>query len=116
MAMSIDEAIKHAKEVAEEQKASSLAFEQAETFKRRIKHNTEARLCELSKIECQKCAEEHQQLAEWLKDYKNTKAKLDKIKQIVKATCYEEDGKVYSYTYDLQRKYREIFEVLKDFN
>ena len=52
--MTIDEAIKHAEEVAEE------------------KENEGKLLCqsEGASIGCLTCAEEHRQLAEWLKDYK----------------------------------------------
>ena len=52
--MTLDEAIKHAEEVAEE------------------KENEGKLLCqsEGSSIGCLMCAEEHRQLAEWLKDYK----------------------------------------------
>lgn len=52
--MTLDEAIKHAEEVAEE------------------KENEGKLLCqsESASIGCLACAEEHRQLAEWLKDYK----------------------------------------------
>ena len=55
--MTIDEAIKHAEEVAEE------------------KENEGKLLCqsEGASIGCLTCAEEHRQLAEWLRDYKRLK-------------------------------------------
>lgn len=54
--MTLDEAIKHAEEVAEEQEENV----------------REGRLQEQDKYadDCERCAKEHRQLAEWLKDYK----------------------------------------------
>ena len=65
--MTLDEAIKHAEEVAEE------------------KENEGKLLCqsEGASIGCLTCAEEHRQLAEWLRDYKQLKEQepiLDKIR------------------------------------
>ena len=65
--MTLDEAIKHAEEVAEE------------------KENEGKLLCqsEGASIGCLTCAEEHRQLAEWLRDYKRLKEQepiLDKIR------------------------------------
>ena len=66
--MTIDEAIKHAEEVAEKQEKSAKEW-----------HENQLRKCDLFPFadmdythenECKKCAEEHKQLAEWLKDYK----------------------------------------------
>lgn len=52
--MTLDEAIKHAEEVAEEQE------NKFSTSGEYLGNNAD----------CKKCAEEHRQLAEWLKDYK----------------------------------------------
>lgn len=57
--MTIDEAIKHCEEVAEEQKAQAWEAQLQEEY-RTIKS-------------CKECAAEHIQLAEWLKDYKRLK-------------------------------------------
>lgn len=66
--MTIDEAIKHAKKVAEEQEKAAQEW-----------HENQIRKCELIRFaemdytrenECKKCAEEHRQLAEWLKELK----------------------------------------------
>lgn len=66
--MTLDEAIKHAEEVAEEQEKAAKEW-----------HENQVRKCELIRFaemdythenECKKCADEHRQLAEWLKDYK----------------------------------------------
>lgn len=66
--MLLDEAIKHCEEVAEEKENSAKEW-----------HENQVRKCELisgtkmdytHENECKKCAEEHRQLAEWLRDYK----------------------------------------------
>ena len=66
--MTIDEAIKHAEEVAEEQEKAAKEW-----------HENQIRKCELIPFaemdhthenECKKCAKEHRQLAEWLKELK----------------------------------------------
>ena len=61
--MTLDEAIKHAEEVAEE-KDMQAGFD------------TDCLCYQMSNAErnqCKKCADEHRQLAEWLKDYKRLK-------------------------------------------
>ena len=69
--MTLDEAIKHAEEVAEEkEKEGKLLYES-----------------EAAIIGCLKCAGEHRQLAEWLKDYKRLleqESVLDKIRAEIK--------------------------------
>ena len=66
--MTLDEAIKHAKEVAEEQEKAAKEW-----------HENQVRKCELISFaamdythenECKECASEHRQLAEWLKELK----------------------------------------------
>ena len=68
--MSIDEAIAHAREVASEQKRRSGICAQ---------NNSE---CDKFSA-CLKCSEEHEQLAEWLEDYKRIKM-LIPIEQALK--------------------------------
>ena len=68
--MTLDEAIKHAEEVAEAQRSNAHVYEDMMVFKQSIKHNTEAEYCEESMNKCTECAEEHRQLAEWLKELK----------------------------------------------
>lgn len=54
--MTLDEAIKHCEEKAEELNKEVLK---------------QANLCNAKEVaDCQECAKEHEQLAEWLKDYK----------------------------------------------
>ena len=68
--MSIDEAIAHAREVASEQKRRSGIC---------VQNNSE---CDKFSA-CLKCSEEHEQLAEWLEDYKRIKM-LIPIEQALK--------------------------------
>ena len=88
--MTLDDAIKHAEEAVEEQEKAAKEW-----------HENQVRKCELilfaemdytHENECKKCADEHRQLAEWLKDYKrlleqqsseDCVEKLGQIKQIV---------------------------------
>ena len=54
--MSIDEAIKHAREVAERNRKQ---YKNCPSDRTDIRHQT-----------CEECAEEHEQLAEWLEELK----------------------------------------------
>lgn len=58
--MTLDEAIKHAEEVAEENNKC------AENIRDKMK----SEIALSNATECETCADEHRQLAEWLKDYK----------------------------------------------
>jgi len=69
--MTIDEAIKHAEEVA------SRLFD--------------------DRVHCIKCAEEHQQLAAWLKELKQLKEKEPKIGHWIKEKSMYYDWDGYSY-------------------
>jgi len=62
--MTIDEAIKHAEEVAEEQ------IESAKIWERYPESKYEHHLARKAYNSCKECAEEHRQLAEWLKELK----------------------------------------------
>ena len=58
--MTLDEAIKHCKEKAEELREQAGFDTDSERY----------RMSEKEKADCLECAKEHEQLAEWLKDYK----------------------------------------------
>lgn len=62
--MTIDKAIHHAEEVAEEHERHLKIYESIDEDRPLFKEEEN---------ECKKCAEEHRQLAEWLKDYKRLK-------------------------------------------
>ena len=72
--MTIDEAICHAEEVAEEQEE---LYKLCPASESEILHCNGTKDCKTLKNGkdkgCQKCAEEHRQLAEWLRDYKRLK-------------------------------------------
>ena len=57
--MTLDEAILHAREVAERNRKQ---YKNCPSDRTDIRHQT-----------CQECAEEHEQLAQWLEDYKHIK-------------------------------------------
>lgn len=57
--LSIDEAIAHAREVAERNRKQ---YKNCPSDRTDIRHQT-----------CEECAEEHEQLAQWLEDYKHIK-------------------------------------------
>lgn len=68
--MTIDEAIKHAEEVANDQELKSGFETDYEAYS----------ISDDERKECKKCADEHRQLAEWLKDYKRLLGAIDAIK------------------------------------
>lgn len=83
--MTLDEAIKHAEEVAIEEDKLCKRYDDASGYTR--SHNEEIRTSEAKK--CEKCAEEHRQLAEWLRELKQIKREIPEIasetKEILKS-------------------------------
>jgi len=76
--MTLDEAIKHAEEVAEEKQLKAHNLKQCKDYGNPKSTITSG----VSK--CETCADEHRQLAEWLKDYKRLLEQepiLDKIRE-----------------------------------
>ena len=81
--MILDEAIKHAEEVAEE---NSKSYEEWLACRGNVgwsKSDIEA--VDKSIEQCKKCDEEHRQLAEWLKELKAHRKAWEKAKRTVKA-------------------------------
>lgn len=68
--MTIDEAIAHAKEVAKEKREELKNAWEFACESRSVRPYQE----ELE--ECKKCVEEHEQIAEWLEDYKKIKEQI----------------------------------------
>lgn len=64
--MTLEEAIKHAEGVAEEQEGRGYCDRSVCVIMDENNHNCDE--CEV--VKCRECAKEHMQLAEWLKDYK----------------------------------------------
>lgn len=81
--MKIDKAIKHCEEIAKEQDKLCKRYDDASGYTR--SHNEEIRTSDAKK--CEKCADEHRQLAKWLKELKSLKEKDES-----KAVRYEGDG------------------------
>ena len=111
--MKIDEAIKHAEEVAEE---NSKSHEEWLACKNRgnvgwSKSDIEA--VDKSIEQCKKCAEEHRQLAEWLKDYQRLleKQHVDDAKKHFEIICKlsQACGMPYSF---VEEKIRETEKAL----
>lgn len=91
--MTIDEAIKHCEEVAEEKEKLVNTYESFKDY-----GNPKSSITSGHK-KCLSCAAEHRQLAEWLKDYKRMKEKDE-----AKAVRYDSDGyadgeMVYDYAF-----------------
>ena len=72
--MTIDEAIKHCLEVAEQQEADSFIdrWSDDDEWSESLKEN------------CRQCAADHRQLAEWLTDYKELKTKYSDVQEKIR--------------------------------
>ena len=66
--MTLDKAIKRAEEVVEEQEKAAKEWHENQVRKCKLIRGTE--MDYTHENECKKCAEEHRQLAEWLKELK----------------------------------------------
>lgn len=87
--LTIDEAIKHCEEVAEKQEITAKS-NLIEIDK--IKADGILRLYDADKYEsCMKCAEEHRQIAEWLRTLKKYDAIFEKIGRILADNGYTMD-------------------------
>ena len=65
--MTLDEAIKHAEEVAKQNEEDAVIYSNCKNHKKNL---YEIGIAENAEKKCCKCAEEHRQLAEWLKELK----------------------------------------------
>ena len=92
--MTLDDAIKHAEEVAEEQEKAAKEW-----------HENQVRKCELilfaemdytHENECKKCADEHRQLAEWLKEFKRL------LEQQSSEDCVSREQAIKTISTDIQ--------------
>ena len=80
--MTIDEAIRHCVEVAEEQEELYRICPASESEMYHCNGTKDCRILKNGKNKgCQKCAEEHRQLAEWLEELKDYR---DKNKMVVR--------------------------------
>ena len=74
--MKLDEAIKHAEEVAEEKEKLANTYESFKDY-----GNPKSSIT-LGHEKCLKCAEEHRQLAEWLKELKQLREQMQESEAI----------------------------------
>ena len=84
--MTLDEAIKHAEEVAVEQDKLCKRYDDASGYSR--SHNESIRVADAKW--CERCAKEHRQLAEWLKELKQLRKQTNWIS--VSERLPEENG------------------------
>ncbi len=63
--MTLKEAIKHCEEVAKQNEEDAVVYSNC---KKHMKNLFEIGISENAENKCRKCAEEHRQLAEWLKE------------------------------------------------
>ena len=75
--MNLDEAIKHAEEIAEEQEGRGYCDRSVCVIMDENNHNCDE--CEV--VKCRECAKEHRQLAEWLKELKAHREAWDGMKE-----------------------------------
>ena len=106
--MTLDEAIKHAEEVVEE---NSKSYEEWLACKNRgnvgwSKSDIEA--VDKNIEQCKKCAEEHRQLAGWLKELNaHREAWVKILDEMMNVSIPGQDAEyVYQNIYDIIKKYR----------
>lgn len=77
--MDLEEAIKHCEEVAKEKEEDAIIYHNCAKYKQNL---YEKGLAKNTEKECLECAEEHRQLAEWLKELKSLKEKANDIDEV----------------------------------
>ena len=99
--MTLDEAIEHAEDVAE--------------INDNIAYNTDSENW-MDIAQCQKCAEEHRQLAEWLKELKKYRqAWRNVINGVVEQTQqFGKNSKFEKYEMGMSKAYLFVLEQFKD--
>ena len=74
--MTLEEAIKHCEEVAKENDDSAKEFYRIS----KLETHPDRKYAEGVYVECKKCADEHRQLAEWLKELKKLRIENKALK------------------------------------
>ena len=104
--MTIDEAIQHCEEVAKEQDKLCKRYDDASGYTR--SHNEDIRTTDAKK--CAECAEEHRQLAEWLKELKALKEQTDTLNKIrAEIGMYEADCRLQGGTDECEKCNSNVF-------
>lgn len=81
--MTLDEAIQHCEEVADEKEEDAILYHNCATYNQNL---YEKGLAENTEKECRACAEEHRQLAEWLKELQAHREAWKKVEDRIKIT------------------------------
>lgn len=98
--MTLDEAIKHAEEVAEAQEGRGYCDRSICVIMDENNHNCD----ECEAVKCRECATEHRQLAEWLKELQAHREAWEKVKSAVdQHTDIHSDGEFYIKNFDVKK-------------
>lgn len=93
--MTLDEAIKHAEEVAEKNERRAESVRNRPISSADFYHEEES---------CSKCATEHRQLAEWLKELKrHREAWMNVVSEVDQHTEIHSDGEFYIKNFDVKK-------------
>ena len=93
--MTLDEAIKHAEEVAEKNERRAESVRNRPISSADFYHEEES---------CSKCATEHRQLAEWLKELKrHREAWMNVVSEVDQHTEIHSDGEFYIKNLDVKK-------------
>ena len=84
--MTIDEAIKHCEEVAEQNEISAITYKNCKEIKTNMYEKLTA---EKAENDCRECAAEHSQLAKWLKDLKMYQQRYLDALELLKEATYD---------------------------
>ena len=113
--MNLDEAIQHCEEVARQNEEDAIVYSNCKKYKTNL---YEIGLAENAEKKCCKCAEEHRQLAEWLKELKayreqggdaiSRKHLLEEIAMLKKSPWFNEN------TYGSKVIRKEAVEIVED--
>jgi len=90
--MTLDGAIKHAEEVAEEQDRLCKRYDDASGYSR--SHNESIRVADAKW--CERCAKEHRQLAEWLKELKQLREQTNWIPIVRREATQDEKDSYFA--------------------
>jgi len=92
--MTLDEAIKHCEEVARQNEEDAILYSNCKKHKKNL---YEIGLAENAEKKCCECAEEHRQLAEWLKELKVFKSRKGQWLRMSDLSEQEDDRYECSY-------------------
>ena len=98
--MTLESAIKHAEEIAEEQKGRGYCDRSVCVIMDENNHNCDE--CEV--VKCRECAKENYQLSEWLKELKAHREAWEKVVSAIdQHTEIHSDGEFYIKNFDVKK-------------